>query len=83
MKKYSVLTILIFALLNNIPQAMSSDQGNPCGHLPLLERYAAAGLVQYAPEGKIVLQLVADLHFADCGAPDCYGTYINLFPEYP
>lgn len=49
-----------------------------CVSMPLLATYEKAGMLQRTPDGIMTLQLVADLHTADCGAPDCYGTNIAI-----
>jgi len=49
------------------------DGADPCARLPLLARYEERGVVQRW-EGSVRLHLLADLHQADCGTPDCYGT---------
>jgi len=69
---------LIAALLLTVlcSSAIAGDVQKSCHVLPLLARYESAGMLQRAPDGTISLRLTADLHFADCGAPDCYGTNI-------
>ena len=49
-----------------------------CATLPLLDRYEQAGLLSRSGDGELQLHLVADLHSADCGAPDCYGTNVVI-----
>lgn len=58
-------------------QALSQTK-SPCESLPLLSRYVEAGVVSRTSSTNVTLWLDADLHSADCGAPDCYGTRITL-----
>lgn len=44
----------------------------------LFIRYLKAGQLKTAGDNHIRLNLTADLHFADCGAPDCYGTELKV-----
>lgn len=77
------LIAVILLLLLAIPIAARAGdvQRDECASLPLLGRYERAGLLNRSSSGKVVLRLIADLHFADCGAPDCYGTNITLTLE--
>lgn len=38
-------------------------------------------MASIAHDGVIELRFTADLHTADCGAPDCYGTWISIHME--
>lgn len=58
--------------------AVAGDAQQICETPPLLRTYDAAGQLQHLPDGRLALQLVADLHSADCGAPDCYGTNLVI-----
>jgi hypothetical protein len=53
----------------------SATPADPCRALPLLVRL---GLPSNAGPGPVVLDVVADIHTPDCGAPDCYGTTLHV-----
>jgi len=55
-----------------------ADVSHPCQSFPLLASYEEAGALSRVSEGEVRLSLNADLHSADCGAPDCYGTDLEL-----
>ncbi len=69
--------LFVLLLLSSVrtSDAKEADPG-ACATLPLLDRYDQAGLLSRSGDGELQLYLVADLHSADCGAPDCYGTNI-------
>ncbi|MEM7517244.1 MAG: hypothetical protein AAF368_10010 [Planctomycetota bacterium] len=46
--------------------------------MPLFERYRDAGVAARADDGAWVLDLTSNLHSADCGAPDGYGTRLTV-----
>ena len=48
-----------------------------CRALPILARWERSGLTRASSNG-VALAFKADLHDQDCGAPDCYGTEIDL-----
>ena len=58
--------------------ALAGEAHQACETPPVLRHYAELGRLQQMPDGRLALQLVADLHAADCGAPDCYGTNLNI-----
>jgi len=63
-----------------VPQCVFAESPD-CTSSPFLKRYFKSGLVKFSPTGAIELRLVADLHAADCGAPDCYGTEVRISME--
>ncbi|MFZ2268109.1 MAG: hypothetical protein WAV95_11095 [Azonexus sp.] len=77
--KIRYLTALgVPVLLACCASALAGDAQALCATPPFLSKYDAAGLLRPLPGGKIALELVADLHSADCGAPDCYGTKLGI-----
>lgn len=59
-------------------QADAAEVPQLCDPPLFLSKYAEAGRLRHSADGTLSLDLVADLHAADCGAPDCYGTAITL-----
>jgi len=51
---------------------------NPCEYLPLLKKYNYAGLIKSAKKTEYKIAVSADLHGADCGTPDSYGTNLKI-----
>jgi hypothetical protein len=49
-----------------------------CSAPALLVRYVEFGMVARTAAGRIRLKLDANLHGIDCGAPDCYGTRLEV-----
>ena len=69
------LIILLLLVWASIAGAQEMD----CKDDKFLERYTAIGATEWAADGNgLVLNLTADLHSADCGSPDCFGTKIRL-----
>jgi len=75
MRIKSISAALFIALI--IPQCVFADSPD-CTSSTFLKRYSKSGLVKFSSAGAMEFQLVADLHFADCGAPDCYGTKVRI-----
>lgn len=48
-----------------------------CAQAPLFQRYARSGMVESLAGNKVRLSVVADVHSADCGTPDCYFTRVQ------
>lgn len=65
---------------SQVAQAAENTGISPCSMAPLLESYAEAGFLHWG-EDSVELKLTADLHSADCGAPDGYGTEISVMFE--
>ncbi len=78
MKRRNLNIIAVFLLALIYSSAIASDAQKRCEVMPLFARYHDAGLLSHKPNGTISLKIVADLHSADCGAPDCYGTNIVI-----
>jgi len=49
-----------------------------CQHPSFLKRYSIAGYLGRQDAQRIVLTLNANLHQADCGTPDCFGTHLEV-----
>jgi len=45
---------------------------------PFLSAYFCSGHMEFIDDNHIKLNLKADSHFCDCGAPDCFGTNIEV-----
>lgn len=45
---------------------------------PILSKYKCAGLVEMVNDTHARIKLSATVHFCDCGAPDCFGTNIEI-----
>lgn len=75
-KSLSVVSLVLMSLLL-CSYALASD----CASSPFLKRYLRSGMANMTPGGVIELRFTADLHSADCGAPDCYGTRIRIYME--
>ena len=55
-----------------------SAMATECGSAPILKNYLDAGMAMRSSAGGITISFNADTHFADCGAPDCYGTHVTI-----
>jgi len=75
MRNKSISIVLFIALI--VPHCAFAESPD-CASSTFLKRYSKSDLVKFSPAGAIELQLVADLHAADCGAPDCYGTKVRI-----
>lgn len=49
-----------------------------CTTSPLLAKYTRGEFLSRPESGLILMKLTADLHSLDCGAPDCYGTHLDV-----
>ena len=75
MRIKSVSIALLIAL---IAAQGAFAQPPDCASGAFLKRYLKSGLAAFSPDGAMELRLDADLHSADCGAPDCHGTTIRI-----
>ncbi|MFY1830602.1 hypothetical protein ACN47A_32110 [Myxococcus fulvus] len=48
-----------------------------CAKASLFERFARGGMVESLARGDVRLSVMADVHSADCGTPDCYFTRLQ------
>jgi hypothetical protein len=80
-----LLALFLGACASRPAQPPTPASPSACERLPLLERYARSGLAERLPDGRMRLSVRTDLHAADCGTPDCYGTNLTaifrLSPE--
>jgi hypothetical protein len=74
------MTITAAVLVAIIASASVASDGrrDACSELPLLKRYFESGVARRFGAQQVRIRTSADLHTADCGAPDCYGTTLDL-----
>src|SRR6188508_339221 len=74
------MTLAAAVLIASVAIASAGSDGrhDACSELPLLKRYFETGVARRLGPAEVRIQTNADLHSADCGAPDCYGTALNM-----
>ncbi|RKH64738.1 hypothetical protein [Corallococcus aberystwythensis] len=81
LKHAPALLALLLSLPGDAPRAADAKPATPvsgrCAQAPLFQRYARSGMVESLPGNKVRLSVVADVHGADCGTPDCYFTKVR------
>ncbi|MCP3064291.1 hypothetical protein LXT21_36520 [Myxococcus sp. K38C18041901] len=76
-----VLSSLVFLLC--LPNCASRavdvkpSSSSDCSKSSLFERFGRGGMVESLPGNDVRLSVMADVHSADCGTPDCYYTRLQ------
>ncbi|MBZ4399470.1 hypothetical protein VZQ01_43075 [Myxococcus faecalis] len=71
--------VLLLCLTNCASRAVDvkPSSSSDCAKASLFERFARGGMVASLAGGDVRLSVMADVHSADCGTPDCYFTRLQ------